>query len=273
MAAFRQLSKCSSLRENYQTAHRRGGFTLIELLVVIAIIALLISIILPSLGGARRTAWTVMCQSTLRQVGTALTMYFDDQKDPVFPDLRVANYEGYYFHVRMVEVLDSYMSGAGSKAFDCAAAKGLSSVRTPSNITYLQGGSRIYSLPTQTNPNSITLHDDATINQPSAVYTEYWFNDFPAIVPRSGRPRGIAGQKLRLVRRPEFAVYAIDALDEFPRHASKANKGDEQSGKNNLLFGDMSIKMYKYEDYSFAYDPLGAGPRFWDWGHNYSTNN
>jgi len=56
----------------------RKGFTLIELLVVIAIIALLMSILVPSLREAKELAIRAICGSNLRQVGAGLHMYAGD---------------------------------------------------------------------------------------------------------------------------------------------------------------------------------------------------
>jgi len=58
----------------------RNGFTLIELLVVVAIIALLVSILLPSLASARQQAKFVQCGSNLRQLGIGLTMCYNEYK-------------------------------------------------------------------------------------------------------------------------------------------------------------------------------------------------
>ncbi|MBI1367055.1 MAG: prepilin-type N-terminal cleavage/methylation domain-containing protein [Planctomycetes bacterium] len=58
----------------------RYGFTLIELLVVVAIIALLISILLPSMSRAREVARITRCASNLRQQGLAANMYAQTYK-------------------------------------------------------------------------------------------------------------------------------------------------------------------------------------------------
>ena len=65
-----------------KSAHK--AFTVIELLVVVAIIALLMSILLPSLRGARESARSAVCASNLHQMGLALHTYTSDN-DQFFP--------------------------------------------------------------------------------------------------------------------------------------------------------------------------------------------
>jgi prepilin-type N-terminal cleavage/methylation domain-containing protein/prepilin-type processing-associated H-X9-DG protein len=58
----------------------RAAFTLIELLVVIAIIALLVGILLPSLGSARKEARAIKCAANARSVVQGVTIYLTDSR-------------------------------------------------------------------------------------------------------------------------------------------------------------------------------------------------
>ena len=76
------------------------AFTLIELLVVISIIALLLAILMPSLGMAKEKARQVVCKSNLHQWGIMFQMYATDYDDKFHTGWRGAtDYEGLWLHV------------------------------------------------------------------------------------------------------------------------------------------------------------------------------
>ena len=82
---------------------REAGFTLIELLVVISIIALLLSILMPSLGKAKKSAQRVVCGSQLKQIGVVAYLYGSENDDwlppsydsPI-PPKKARTFLGYY---------------------------------------------------------------------------------------------------------------------------------------------------------------------------------
>jgi prepilin-type N-terminal cleavage/methylation domain-containing protein/prepilin-type processing-associated H-X9-DG protein len=92
---------------------RRRAFTLIELLVVIAILAVLIAILLPSLGKARNNAKRSSCLSNTRAITLSLKTYMGDW-NTLFPYQGSTSNSGYW-----VMLLQPY--GNIQKVRQCAA--------------------------------------------------------------------------------------------------------------------------------------------------------
>ena len=86
-ASDRVRSSCGSSARHTGRIGRRAGFTLIELLVVIAIIALLVTILMPSLEQAKKLTREVVCRHNLRSLGAMFAVYVTEFHYPHYPEL------------------------------------------------------------------------------------------------------------------------------------------------------------------------------------------
>lgn len=107
---------------------RQRAFTLIELLVVISIIALLVGILLPALGAARRTAQSMVCLSNLRQIGVGVAGYAADN-DSATPPSATFNYtppgaSGPIDDREWTLLIMSYITGTGDGTYANASNNG-----------------------------------------------------------------------------------------------------------------------------------------------------
>jgi prepilin-type N-terminal cleavage/methylation domain-containing protein len=103
--------------------NRKTGFTLIELLVVLSILAMLLGILMPALGAARRTAYRTGCKQNLHGCAVAFRMYLDDNRNvmPTIFNMPNSTVKGDANSVSLYAAIGKYLSG--KEALKCPADK------------------------------------------------------------------------------------------------------------------------------------------------------
>lgn len=199
-----------------QALNRASAFTLIELLVVIAIVAILATLLFPTLSAAKGKARRTICVNNLQQVNLGARMYADDSNDKA-PNAGGGTFRSYK------DIIKAYVGlhGAPSpqdKIFACPADTFFYSERD--GFTFVPHG-----------------HHEQT-NYYFSSYTFNGLNLIPADwsgVHHVGALPGIGGRSLASIKQPErtLLIFEAAALSPYSWHNPKRPLNAKNSTFNN----------------------------------------
>ena len=187
---------------------RSRAFTLVELLVVIAIIALLVSVLVPALAGARRAGQSIACLNNLRQLALAQAGYAYDHSGQLVAYGLAHGPAGLDISNSWVEDLQDYFADADVRRDLESETSG--AIRTPA----------VLRSPLDQSPHWSAIDGGAGVSVPGSAgrfrASSYGLNEHvtphPPIDPITGKPLGI--DRLDRVKRPSHTVQWLVMAEE-----------------------------------------------------------
>lgn len=217
-------------------ARKTSGFTLIELLTVIAIIGILAAILIPTVGAVRKRALKSQCSSNLHQLGMAINLYVNDNKQKL-PDGTLDNANLQWLSVTHRNTLMSY--GMTYEMFFC---KG--------NPTYTENNM------TDANRDKTSgAHPIGYIYLPGATYSA---------IDQYGRSIASKYKETRLSK-VNYRLIAADINRKWTNSfAGGVNHSDQDVpyGANHLYI-DGSVKWFPASDFLSRVAMVGGGTEYY----------